>query len=84
MSEKQVFHFELRRVMMYNHVLTAHYGKQTFECVAEDSPDSNVGLLVWPDDFGLDESFTQKLIVAFKAWAKQEGIAYTIREGPRC
>ena len=84
MTEQHAFEFKLRRAMMYNQILTAQYGEQTFESVAEDSYDETEGLLVWPEDFGLDAAFTEKLIAAFKKWAEQEGVAYTIRDGPRC
>lgn len=69
---------------MYNHTLTVTYGKQTFEAIAEDSPNSEEGLLVWPREFGLDESFTEKLVTAFRSWADDQGMKYTIFDSKRC
>jgi len=69
--------------MMYNHTLFVTYGKQKFKAMAEDSPDSTKGLLVWPSDFGLDDKFTEKLVSAFRKWADDQGIKYTICSGSR-
>jgi len=70
--------------MMYNHLLCAMDGRKEHKCIAEDSPDSDLGLLVWPADFQLDAESTRLLVADFEEWARERGLRYSIQEGHRC
>jgi hypothetical protein len=78
MSDKHFFKFKLRRAMMYNHTLFVSYGKQEYRIHAEDSPDSNKGLLISFNDLSVEKTYLNKIMAAFKIWAEEQKIKFTI------
>ncbi|MEE0265462.1 MAG: hypothetical protein UD936_07535 [Acutalibacteraceae bacterium] len=56
--------FRIKRVFMYNQVLTISDGIKTYEAIVEDLPTDIPTIAIWLDDFELDNTVNIDLLKA--------------------
>ena len=66
---------------MYTSSLTYEDEEGASWASAEDSPDAEIGLIVWAEEWSDHPKGVQFVVERFREWAAQSGIKYKIAAG---
>lgn len=67
-----------KNVHMYWHSLNVSKGVWQYQIPCEDSPLSDVGVLMWLYELNLDDVIFQDLLTGLTQWANSSGIKYRL------
>jgi hypothetical protein len=67
-----------KNVHMYCHNLIVSKGGFQYQVPCEDSPQSNVGVVMWLYEINLEESIFKDLVTELTQWANSSGMKYRL------